>query len=92
MIVGGDGGGRWTGGFFRGVLRAPLVSLFVGQTLRGLNSKVKHEDLVTLRDLIEAGKVTPAIDRTFELSEAAEAIRYLESGQARGKIIVVVAS
>jgi NADPH:quinone reductase-like Zn-dependent oxidoreductase len=89
VIVGGDGGGRWTGGFFRGVLRAPLVSLFVGQTLRGLSSKVKHDDLVTLTELIEAGKVTPVIDRTFALSEAPEAIRYLESGKARGKIVVV---
>lgn len=92
VIVGGDGGGRWTGGFFRGVLRAPVVSLFVGQTLRGLSSKVKHEDLVTLGELIEAGKVTPLVDRTFPLSEAPEAIRYLESGHARGKIVVVVAS
>ena len=66
------------------------MSLFVGQTLRGLNSKVKHEDLVTLRDLIEAGKVTPVIDRTFELSEAPEAIRYLETGRARGKIVIVI--
>ena len=40
VIVGGDGGGRWTGGFFRGMLRAPVVSLFVGQRLRGLASKV----------------------------------------------------
>jgi NADPH:quinone reductase-like Zn-dependent oxidoreductase len=90
VIVGGDGGGRWTGGFFRGVLRAPLVSLFVGQRLRGLSSKVKQEDLVALAELIGAGTVTPVIDRTFQLSEAPEAIRYLESGQARGKIVVVV--
>jgi NADPH:quinone reductase-like Zn-dependent oxidoreductase len=90
VIVGGDGGGRWTGGFFRGVLRAPLVSLVVGQTLRGLSSKVKQEDLAALAELIEAGKVTPLVDRTFQLSEAPEAVRYLESGQARGKIVIVV--
>lgn len=90
VIVGGDGGGRWTGGFFRGVLRAPLVSLVVGQRLRGLNSKVKQADLVALKELIEAGKVTPVIDRTFQLSESADAIRYLETGHARGKIIVLV--
>ena len=86
VIVGGDGGGRWTGGFFRGVLRAPLVSLFVGQTLRGLSSKVKQEDLLTLKELIEAGKVTPVIDRTYPLAEAPDAIRYLEAGHARGKM------
>ncbi|MDP9300441.1 MAG: NAD(P)-dependent alcohol dehydrogenase [Actinomycetota bacterium] len=90
VIVGGDGGGRWTGGFFRGVLRAPLVSLFVGQRLRGLNSKVKQEDLVALRELIEAGKVTPVIDRTYQLSDAADAIRYLEEGHSRGKVVIIV--
>ena len=90
MIVGGDGGGRWTGGFFRGVLRAPVVSLFVGQKLRGLNSKVKREDLIALGELIEAGKITPVIDKTYPLSETADAIRYLETGHPRGKIVIVV--
>ena len=90
VIVGGDGGGRWTGGFFRGVLRAPLVSLFVGQRLRGLASKVKQEDLVALKELIDAGKVTPVIDRTYPLIEAPDAIRHLEEGHAAGKIVVTV--
>jgi NADPH:quinone reductase-like Zn-dependent oxidoreductase len=90
VIVGGDGGGNWTGGFFRGVLRAPLVSLFVGQTLRGLNSIVKQEDLAALKELIEAGKLTPVVDRTYPLIEAPDAIRYLEEGHARGKIIIAV--
>ena len=90
VIVGGDGGGHWTGGFFRGVLRAPLVSLFVGQRLRGLNSKVKQEDLVALRELIEAGKVVPVIDRTFPLGEAPQAIRYLEEGHLKGKVVIAV--
>jgi NADPH:quinone reductase-like Zn-dependent oxidoreductase len=90
VIVGGDGGGRWTGGFFRGMLRAPLVSLFVGQKLRGLNSIVKQEDLVALKALIEAGKVTPVIDRTYLLVEAPDAIRYLAEGHARGKIVITV--
>ena len=88
VIVGGDGGGRWTGGFFRGVLRAPLMSLFVRQRLRGLNSKVKQEDLVALKDLIEAGEVTPVIDRMYPLIEAPDAIRYLEEGHAAGKIVI----
>ena len=90
VIVGGDGGGHWTGGFFRGVLRAPLMSLFVGRRLRGLNSKVTKKDLVALRELIEAGKVTPVIDRTYPLGEAPEAIRYLEAGHARGKVVIRV--
>jgi NADPH:quinone reductase-like Zn-dependent oxidoreductase len=90
VIVGGDGGGRWTGGFFRGVLRAPLVSLFVDQRLRGLASKVKQEDLVAIAKLITAGTVTPVIDRTYSLIEAPDAIRYLEEGHARGKIVISV--
>lgn len=90
VIVGGDGGGRWTGGFFRGVLRAPLVSLLVGQKLRGLASKVKHEDLVTLAELIDAGTLIPVIDRTYPLIEAPDAIRYLEEGHAAGKIVITI--
>jgi NADPH:quinone reductase-like Zn-dependent oxidoreductase len=90
VIVGGDGGGRWTGGFFRQALRAPLLSLFVGQRLRGLVSKESLEDLEALRDLLEAGKVTPVIDRTYDLSEAADAIRYLEQGHPRGKVVIKV--
>ena len=90
VIVGGDGGGRWTGGFFRGMLRAPVVSLFVGQRLRGLATKVKREDLIALNELIEAGTLKPVIDRTYPLIEAADAIRYLEEGHSRGKIVITV--
>ena len=88
VIVGGDGGGRWTGGFFRGVLRAPLVSLFVGQRMVGLATKIKHDDLVALTELIEAGTLTPVIDRTYPLIEAPDAIRYLAEGHAAGKIVI----
>lgn len=90
VIVGGDGGGRWTGGFFRQMLRAPLMSPFVGQRLRGLGAKVKREDLQTLVELVEDGKLTPVVDRTYPLVEAAEAIRYMERGHPRGKVIVGV--
>jgi NADPH:quinone reductase-like Zn-dependent oxidoreductase len=90
VIVGGDGGGRWTGGFFRGILRGPLLSLFVGQRLRGLVSKVKREDLQTLSELIGAGKVVPVVDRTYPLIEAPDAIRYLERGHPRGKVVIAL--
>ena len=70
MIVGSDGGGNWTGGFFRGILRGPIVSMFVGQTLGGFTGKTTREDLQTLSELIEAGKVTPVVDRTFDLVES----------------------
>jgi NADPH:quinone reductase-like Zn-dependent oxidoreductase len=90
VIVGGDGGGPWTGGFFRGVLRAPVLSLFVGQKLGGLNAKLNQEDLRTLGELVEAGKLTPVVDRTYPLAEAAEALRYLEGGHPRGKVVITV--
>jgi NADPH:quinone reductase-like Zn-dependent oxidoreductase len=92
VIVGGDGGGRLTGGFFRGVLRGPLVSMFVGQKLGALNSKVTLEDLRSLAELIEAGTVTPILDRTFQLVEASDAIRYLAEGHAGGKVVIDVLS
>jgi NADPH:quinone reductase-like Zn-dependent oxidoreductase len=90
VIVGGDGGGPWTGGFFRGVLRAPVLSVFVGQRLRGFTTKVNQERLRTLTELIEAGKVTPVIDRTYPLAEAPDAVRYLADGHPGGKIVITV--
>jgi NADPH:quinone reductase-like Zn-dependent oxidoreductase len=90
VIVGGEGGGKWTGGFGRQMFRAPLLSLFVGQKLRPLTAKTTTEDLAALTELIEAGKVKPVIDRTYALDEAPDAVRYLESGQARGKVVVTV--
>jgi NADPH:quinone reductase-like Zn-dependent oxidoreductase len=90
VVVGGDGGGRWTGGFLRGVLRAPLLSLFVGQRLRGLATTERLEDLQQLAELIESEQVTPEIDRTYPLIEAPDAIRYLEQGHPRGKIVIAV--
>jgi NADPH:quinone reductase-like Zn-dependent oxidoreductase len=90
VVVGGDGGGRWTGGFFRGMLRGPLVSPFVGQKLMGLNSKVTREDLQGVAELAEAGKLKPVIGHTYALSETPEAIRELEAGHAAGKLVIAV--
>jgi NADPH:quinone reductase-like Zn-dependent oxidoreductase len=90
VIVGGEGGGRWLGGFDRQILRAPIVSLLVRQRLRPLVSKERRADLVVLKELIEAGTVTPVIDRTYSLSEVPEAIRYLKAGHAQGKIVITV--
>ena len=89
-IVGGDGGGNWTGGFGRQVLRAPLLSLFTGQTFRPVDAKVNREDLESLAALVEKGELKPVIDRAFALPEAADAIRYLEEGHAAGKIVVTI--
>jgi NADPH:quinone reductase-like Zn-dependent oxidoreductase len=88
VIVGGERGGRWSGGFERQIVRAPILSLFVSQQLRSLTSTARREDLLALKELIEAGKVAPVIDRTFPLREVPEAIRYMRAGHARGKIVV----
>lgn len=90
MIVGGEGGGRWLGGFHRAILWAPLFSLLISQRLRGLISTEQKEDLQFLKELIEAGKVTPVIDGTYPLSNVPEAIRYLAGGHARGKVVITV--
>jgi NADPH:quinone reductase-like Zn-dependent oxidoreductase len=92
VIVGGEGGGRWLGGFDRQILRAPALSLFANQTLRPLTVKEGVEDLAVLKELIEAGKVLPVVDRSYSLSEAPEAIRYLAQGHPRGKVVVSVAA
>jgi NADPH:quinone reductase-like Zn-dependent oxidoreductase len=89
-IVGGDGGGRWTGGFFRQILRAPVLSLFTGQRLRPVMANENRADLQTLVDMIEAGSVTPVVGKTFALPDTAAALRDLESGHARGKLVVTV--
>jgi NADPH:quinone reductase-like Zn-dependent oxidoreductase len=89
VIVGGEGGGNWLGGFDRN-LRSGLVSMFVSQRLTMLASKELGEDFDVLRELIEAGKVTPLIDRTYPLIEAPDAIRYVVEGRARGKVAITV--
>ena len=89
VIIGGEGGGRWFGSIDR-QLRALMLSPFVSQRLRTFISTQNKEDLVVLKELIEAGKVTPVIDRTYPLSEVPEAIRYLEEGRARGKVVITV--
>jgi NADPH:quinone reductase-like Zn-dependent oxidoreductase len=89
VIVGSQGRGRWMGGFDRN-LRAVALSRLVGQRLRMLSSKPRQDDLQTLRELIEAGKVTPLIDRTYPLGAVPEAIRHLLRGHGRGKTVIAV--
>jgi NADPH:quinone reductase-like Zn-dependent oxidoreductase len=89
VIVGSEVRGRWMGGFDRN-LRAVALSRLVGQRLRMLSSTPRQDDLQTLRELIETGKVTPVVDRTFPLPETPEAIRHLLRGHGRGKIVITV--
>jgi NADPH:quinone reductase-like Zn-dependent oxidoreductase len=89
VITGGEGGGRWLGGTDR-QLRAMLLSPFVGQKLGTFVNRENQEDLIVLGELIESGKITPVIDRTYPLAEVPEAMRYLEEGHARGKVVISV--
>jgi len=89
VIVGGEGGGRWLGGVDR-QLRAQLLSLFLRQKLGTWVATVRQADLRVLHEFLQADKVTPVVDRTFPLSEAREAIRYLRKGLARGKVVITV--
>jgi NADPH:quinone reductase-like Zn-dependent oxidoreductase len=89
VIVGSEVPRRWMGGFDRN-LRAVALSRLVGQRLRMLSSTPRQDDLQTLRELIEAGKVTPVVDRIFPLPETPEAIRHLLRGHGRGKIVLTV--
>jgi NADPH:quinone reductase-like Zn-dependent oxidoreductase len=89
VIVGAETHGRWFGGFDRSI-RAMLLSRFVSQQLVAFVNSENAEDLVAIKELIEAGNVTPIIDRTYPLSEAPKAIHYLEEGHARGKIAITV--
>jgi NADPH:quinone reductase-like Zn-dependent oxidoreductase len=88
VLVGGSGG-RWFMGTGR-TLRAVLVSPLVGQRLRSFFSKPKGADLVVLKELLEAGKLTPVIDRTFPLRETPEAIRYVGEQSTQGKTVITV--
>jgi NADPH:quinone reductase-like Zn-dependent oxidoreductase len=87
VIAGGEGGGRWTGGIHR-QLFAIVVSPFVRQHLGTFVAKPNRADLDTLRDLIETGAVTPAIDRVITLDGVADAICDLTAGHVQGKIVI----
>ena len=89
VIVGGETTGRWLAGSDR-QLRAMALSPFVGQTLRTFIATERTEDLVVLAELIESGQVTPVIDRTYPLAEVPAAIRYMQDGRARGKVVITI--
>ncbi len=91
VLVGGEGGGRLFGVVPR-LLRAMILSPFVGHELRPFVSSENHEDMLVLGELAGAGKVTPTVDRTFPLAEVPEAMRYLEAGRARGKVLISLES
>ena len=87
-LVLSSGEGRFSG--IDRLLRALVSSPFVGQQLRALITKETNEDLVTLAGLVEAGKVTPVMDRTYPLSDVPAAISHVEEGHARGKVVITL--
>ena len=89
VITGGETDGRWLGGTDR-QLRALALSPFVGQKLGTFVSRENQGDLIVLKELIEAGKITPVVDRAYALSDVPDAIRYMREGRARGKVVITV--
>jgi NADPH:quinone reductase-like Zn-dependent oxidoreductase len=88
VIVGGEGGGRWLG--VGRQLRAALVSPFLRQRLGTFIAVTRHADLVALKELVEQGKVTPAVDRSYPLEDAAAAVDHLRQGHPRGKVVLTI--
>jgi NADPH:quinone reductase-like Zn-dependent oxidoreductase len=89
VVVGGPNKGRWIGPFGR-TIRMLLQSPAVSQRMVSFLAHQNRDDLAVLRELLDAGQVTPVIDRTYRLNEIAEAVRYLETGHARGKVVITV--
>jgi NADPH:quinone reductase-like Zn-dependent oxidoreductase len=87
VITGGEQGGSFSGGMNR-QLRALVVSPFLRQRLTMVIAKQRASDLERLTELIETGDVTPSVDRSYPLHEAADALRRLESGDVRGKVVI----
>lgn len=88
VMVGGPKG-QWIDPMPR-VAQMFVYSAFVDQELVFLLAQLSKEDLTILRELMEAGKITPVIDRRYKLNEIPDAIRYLEEGHARGKVVITV--
>ena len=92
MIGGGSGAKDWEGlfGMMTSAFKTMVLSPFVSQEMGMMLTDPKQNDLVVLADLMQSGKVKPVIDRTYKLSDLPDAIRYLEQGHARGKVVITV--
>jgi NADPH:quinone reductase-like Zn-dependent oxidoreductase len=85
-VMAGGGGIQ----ILQAMLLAPLLSLVGSKEMRFFMAKLKKTDLILLKDFLAAGKIVSVIDRRYPLSDAAEALRYLEEGHARGKIVITL--
>jgi len=91
LVLNGGGSPGHVFGPVAGILKAVVANLFVSQRLRPLPSKQNREELLAVTELIEDGKLTPIVDRTYPLADTAEGLSYVEQGHARGKVVVTVA-
>ncbi len=91
LVLNGGGSPGHVFGPVAGLLKAVVANLFVSQRLRPLPPKQKREELLAVTELIDDGKLTPIVDRTYPLAETAEGLRHVEQGHARGKVVVTVA-
>jgi NADPH:quinone reductase-like Zn-dependent oxidoreductase len=92
-VMAGVGGAGWRDGIamrLAGELNAYVRSRFVSQKFVAYIAQFNKQDMTLLADLMQSGKITPVIDRTYKLNETADALRYLEQGHARGKVIITV--
>jgi NADPH:quinone reductase-like Zn-dependent oxidoreductase len=89
VMVGGASEGNWVGPLLS-LFKTLVISRLVSQKLVPFMAKRSKDDLIVMRGLLESGKVTPVIDRTYTLSEVPNAIRYLEEGHARGKVVITI--
>jgi len=89
VMIGSTDTGRWFGWLWK-PLAGWVISPFTSQKFVTIFAELNREDLGTVASLMQSGKVTPVIDRTYKLSDAAEALRYLERGHARGKVVVTL--
>jgi len=87
VLAGGSGAQ-----IFQGLFLGPILSITGNKKLRNFVAKPKQNDLAFIKKLVDAGKIKPVIDRKYPLSEVPEAIRYLEEGHARGKVVIQIGS
>ena len=94
VLAGVGGAGLHPGSWERvaGNCKAAFLSIFRKQKFAMYIAKLTREDLAALADLMQNGQVKPVVDRTYELTETAAAVRYLEEGHARGKVVVIIPS
>jgi NADPH:quinone reductase-like Zn-dependent oxidoreductase len=90
LVLNGGGSPGHVFGPVAGILRAVVANAFVSQRLRPLPSRQNREELLAVTGLIETGKLTPVVDRTYTLADTAEGLHHVEQGHARGKVVITV--